>query len=63
VYDYMRDYFDRNDQLPPPDALMDHFGWQSRNTVQDFRTHLMYRGWIEKNEAGKYRFTREETQA
>ena len=61
VYDFMVDYFKANDQLPPPWALMDRFGRASSNTVQDFRTHLVYRGWIEKNAAGKYRFTREET--
>jgi repressor LexA len=61
VYDYMRDYFAANDQLPSGFALMDRFGWTSPNSVNDFRIHLAQRGWIEKNQAGKYRFTREAT--
>lgn len=59
VMAFMRSYFAENDQLPPPEALRDHFGWKSENSVTEIRKTLERKGWIERNAAGKHRFTRQ----
>lgn len=58
IFSFMRLYFMRNDQLPPPEALQERFGWKSAKAVTCARDVLAQKGWIEHNEAGKYRFTR-----
>jgi SOS-response transcriptional repressor LexA len=55
---FMRFYFARNDQLPSAEAIRDHFGWSSPNAAHCAREVLERKGWIERNEAGKYRFSR-----
>jgi SOS-response transcriptional repressor LexA len=63
VLDFMRDFHVRNDQLPPMSAISKHFGWKSDNAAKTFADILEAKGYIEKNEVGKYRFTREEQPA
>jgi SOS-response transcriptional repressor LexA len=58
VLNFMHLYFHENDQLPPPDALQEYFGWKSPNAVTCAREALERKGWIERNAAGKYRFAR-----
>lgn len=60
VFEFMRDYFERNDQLPSAKAMRYHFGWKSENAAVSYWEVLERKGWIEKNETGcKYRFKRE----
>lgn len=58
VYGYMREFFGRNDQLPPMEMVRDHMGWASANAALGHIRKLEGLGLIERNEAGKYRFTR-----
>ena len=58
VLNFMHLYFRENDQLPPPDAIQNRFGWKSPNAVTCMRESLAAKGWIERNEAGKFRFAR-----
>lgn len=58
VLNFMRLYFQENDQLPGTEAIMERFGFASDNAVSDFRKALVSKGYIEKNAAGKYRFVR-----
>jgi len=58
VLNFMHLYFRDNDQLPPPDAIQARFGWKSPNAVTCARKALESKGWIELNEAGKFRFYR-----
>lgn len=58
LLNFMHLYFQQNDQLPPPEAIKEYFGWKSNNAVTCARDVLEKRGWIEKNATGKYRFVR-----
>jgi SOS-response transcriptional repressor LexA len=58
VYQFLVDYFNRNDQLPSCRAISNHFGWSSDNAAFCFMSTLQKRGFIEKNDAGKWRFSR-----
>ena len=58
VYGYLREFFGRNDQLPPMESVRDHMGWASNNAVLGHVRKLEELGMIERNEVGKYRFTR-----
>lgn len=60
VLDFLRAFYAKNDQLPPARSICDHFGWKSDNAAQTFTSILEAKGYIEKNEVGKYRFTRTE---
>lgn len=53
---FCRDYFARNDQLPPAKRMADHFSWASPNAAHDVFKALEKQGHIERNENGKYRF-------
>lgn len=64
VFDYLVDYFKRNDQLPPSEAIRAHFGWLSQNAAVEHMQRLERAGYIERNETGnKYRFCREPVNA
>lgn len=58
VYDFLREYFGRNDQLPPSRTIQEKFGFASQTNATLHMQRIAKRGWIEKNEAGKWRFTR-----
>lgn len=58
VLTYMRDFYLANDQLPPARLICDHFGWRSANAAHTHIRTLAKAGAIERNEAGKYRFSR-----
>jgi len=59
VLDYMREFFSENDQLPPTQAIADHFGWKAHTNAQWHVRKLARQGYIEPNATGKYRFKRE----
>ena len=64
VFDYLVDYFKRNDQLPPAEAIRAHFGWAGHNAAVEHMQRLERKGYIERNETGnKYRFCREAVNA
>jgi len=58
VLDYMREFFARNDQLPPTRLIQSHFGWKSQTAACNVILQLQKKEVIELNEVGKYRFTR-----
>lgn len=58
VYGYMREFFGRNDQLPPVECVRAYMGWSSPNAVTYHLERLEGLGVIERNEVGKYRFRR-----
>jgi SOS-response transcriptional repressor LexA len=51
------DYYAENDQLPPMSAVKAHFGYGSTNAATSHYFALEAKGYVEKNAAGKYRFT------
>lgn len=59
VLAYMREFFARNDQLPPYRSIAKHFGWKTDSCVQGFIVRLEFHGLIERNEIGNWRFPRE----
>lgn len=59
VLNFMKSFFDQNDQIPPMHAIRDHFGWKSNNAAQEHCDALETHGRIEKNAVGKFRFVRE----
>jgi sulfur relay (sulfurtransferase) DsrC/TusE family protein len=61
VLAYMREFFVANDQLPPARMVADKFGWASENAAYTHISSLVKTGHLERNEAGKYRFTRRQT--
>ena len=58
VWHFLIEYFDRNDQLPPYKAIAERFGWASHNAAVEMMQALESKGYIERNESGKYRFAR-----
>ncbi len=58
VLEYMREYFLRNDQLPPRSTVSDHFGWASPNAADEHMGRLRAKGYLGLNENGKYKFSR-----
>lgn len=58
VLDYMREFFESNDQLPPMHKISDNFGWVSVNSAAGVCAALLRHGKIERNAVGKYKFVR-----
>ena len=58
VLKYLREYFLRNDQLPSFKAIAERFGWASHTAAWQVLQALEVKGYIERNECGKYRFVR-----
>jgi len=58
VLNYMRIFFEDNDQLPPIAAIKKHFGWSSNNAVATHCDALEAKGALERNAVGKFRFAR-----
>jgi SOS-response transcriptional repressor LexA len=50
--DFIRAFYDRNDQLPPVDTIAEHFGFASRNAAHEMLLALERKGHIERNEVG-----------
>jgi SOS-response transcriptional repressor LexA len=57
VLRYLAEFYARNDQLPPLDTVCAHFGWRSWNAAMDHVRALERKGYLERNDVGKYRFT------
>lgn len=60
VYEFLREFFAENDQLPPALAISAHFGWKSHTRAFEVLAQLAKSGLIEHNSLGKYRFTRKQ---
>jgi SOS-response transcriptional repressor LexA len=58
VLGFMVEFHKKNDQLPSARAIANHFGWASTNAAYSHMERLAKAGHIEKNDAGKYRFSR-----
>lgn len=54
---YLWNFYEKNDQLPPVTTVAKHFGFASGNGAQDHITALVRKGWLEPNEAGRYKFS------
>jgi Mn-dependent DtxR family transcriptional regulator len=54
---FMRDFFDKNDQLPPIKILADGMG-VTNNAASDALTRLIRAGEIQRNSLGKWMFAR-----
>lgn len=63
VYCFLKDYFSANDQLPSGDAVSQFIGATTHNAGFQHMKILEKKGWIERNAAGKYRFSRDTTTA
>ncbi len=55
VYRYLTEYFVKNDQLPPMLSIAMRFSF-GPNAAACHMKSIAAKGWIEKNEAEKYRF-------
>ena len=58
--EYCREFFARNDQLPPQACVAAHFGVVEQ-VGQKYMRELAEAGHLERNEVGKWRFKREES--
>ena len=58
VLEFMRNFHRDNDQLPTQECLCARFGWKSPNSALTFLKILEFKGYIERNTLGKFRFTR-----
>lgn len=57
MLDYMREYLQENDQLPPVVAVADRFE-MNPNGAQWHLAEMARKGALEKNAAGRWRFAR-----
>jgi DNA-binding MarR family transcriptional regulator len=57
IFLYIKEFFSKNDQLPTAPKIANHFNCASNNIVEHL-DRLKLKGYIEKNEVGKYRFKR-----
>ena len=57
IFDYLKAFFEENDQLPPIRLISEFFGKYPNQIDQTMRSFAR-KGLIEKNAAGKYRFAR-----
>ena len=55
---FLRRYFWENDMLPPSRTIQLHFGFASQTSAMVHMKALARKGAIERNEAGKWRFSR-----
>ena len=55
---FLREYFQRNDQLPPYITIAVRFGWASHTAAWQVLQALEVKGYVERNECGKFRFVR-----
>ena len=54
---YAYDFYLCNDQIPPMRATARHFRFKSVNAVKDHFALLLNKGYLTRNEVGKYKFT------
>ena len=59
VYCFSQDYFKENDQIPTADAVTIHIGAKDRTAGYHHLRQLERKGYLERNAAGWFRFTRE----
>jgi hypothetical protein len=64
VFCFMQEYFRKNDRLPPTAAVSAHLGdsaseKSARSNGSYHYNTLAAKGYLERNEAGGYRFKRE----
>ena len=57
VLRYCAEFYTKNDQLPPRAMICRHFGWASWNAAEEMLQALESKGYLERNEVGKFRFT------
>ena len=57
VYDFMREFFAENDQLPTVAVISEKFG-KYPNQIHGIQIALMKHGLIERNAVHKFRFVR-----
>ena len=57
--DYIREFFEDNDQLPPRHIIAKHFGI-AENAANFRLSGLAKKGYLKSNAVGKYMFTRGE---
>lgn len=57
VLNFCGEFFGRNDQLPSRKAICEHFGWASPNSAEEVLQALEAKGYIERNDLNKFRFT------
>jgi len=62
VFDFMREFFRKNDQLPPVDYIANEFG-RYPNQIHEMLISFQKKGLIERNVVGKWRFTRSQVGA
>ena len=55
--EFMREFFNENDQLPPIQVLADGMG-VTHNAANDALTRLIRAGEIQRNSVGKWMFAR-----
>ena len=58
VYNFLVDFFDKNDQLPSTRAMKDHFGWGSQTSAMQMIQIFHRKNWLERNDLNHYRFVR-----
>jgi SOS-response transcriptional repressor LexA len=58
VFNFMADFYERNDEIPPMWAIAKHFGWASANAAMQHVDALFRHGLLERNEIGNWRFAR-----
>lgn len=63
VFCYLQEFFRENDQLPPTQFIADRVGAKNRSSGTTLCQALASKGYLERNEAGGYRFAREATNA
>ena len=57
VYDFMREFFAENDQLPTVAVICEKFG-KYPSHIHGIQLAIMKNGLIERNAVHKFRFTR-----
>lgn len=50
-------FFLRNHTLPPMLSVANHFGWSSKQAASDKVNILVRKGYLERNDLGKLRFS------
>jgi len=58
VYNYMVEFFNENDQLPPTRSIQAEFGHLSQNTAVQSCLAIQKKGYLTKNAVSKQKFVR-----
>jgi hypothetical protein len=54
---FCAEFYAANDQLPPYHAMSERFGWASDNSGLEAMLALRWKGYVERNALGKWKFT------